>query len=415
MEEPSPFRKIAPDQLQVRKGGGCGALFGLPFFGAGLLVLLLGARVIPVDNADEVPVWGWTLMLLMGLVFAAVGCGLALGRRWFTLDLGRGSVLDQWGLLVPMRQQEHSLHDYGAVVIQFDAGDSDTADRYPVVLRATGDGSDLELSTSTEYGESRRQAAFVAQFLKYPLVDATTGHELVTEPGQHDETLQERLRSGDDEYESIARPFEMRSQVDESSGVVQIVIPSPGLRAPAIIGVIIPVAVLIFVLPDLAGFFRDTETPQFIGLLFLGFIGLFFVLFPLLGVVNSLVLARRGGTVVSASAMGIDIEERGIWRSKVTSISATDILDIDYATVGTVLDSAEQAGAQELTQLRRSGAIPRWLTALGSLVPSKGITVKCTSGLFTFGAGLPDEEVRYLHSIVKRALGGRGIQFRSEW
>ena len=39
------------------------------------------------------------------------------------------------------------------------------------------------------------------------------------------------------------------------------------------------------------------------------------------------------------------------------------------------------------------------------LVASKGITVKCRKGLFTFGAGLPDDEVRYLHALVVRALG----------
>ena len=40
------------------------------------------------------------------------------------------------------------------------------------------------------------------------------------------------------------------------------------------------------------------------------------------------------------------------------------------------------------------------------MAKSKGIIVKCRNGLVTFGAGLPDEEIRYLYAVVLRALGG---------
>lgn len=48
----------------------------------------------------------------------------------------------------------------------------------------------------------------------------------------------------------------------------------------------------------------------------------------------------------------------------------------------------------------------RILLALARFAKGGGITVKTTHGLTTFGEGLEDEEVRYLHAIVRRALQG---------
>jgi hypothetical protein len=48
----------------------------------------------------------------------------------------------------------------------------------------------------------------------------------------------------------------------------------------------------------------------------------------------------------------------------------------------------------------------RVLTAITRFVNSGGVTVTTRQhGLTTFGAGLKDEEIRYLHSIVRPALG----------
>ena len=39
------------------------------------------------------------------------------------------------------------------------------------------------------------------------------------------------------------------------------------------------------------------------------------------------------------------------------------------------------------------------------LFKSQGVQVKCRQGIVAFGAGLPDDEVRYLHALVESALG----------
>jgi hypothetical protein len=42
------------------------------------------------------------------------------------------------------------------------------------------------------------------------------------------------------------------------------------------------------------------------------------------------------------------------------------------------------------------------------MVKSKGVQVKCRQGIVAFGAGLPDDEVKYLYAVVERAIAGKG-------
>jgi len=63
------------------------AIFGIPFFAAGLAVILIGLGIIVPSNADEMDGWVWPALVVFGGVFAAVGGGLMFGRRWIILDL----------------------------------------------------------------------------------------------------------------------------------------------------------------------------------------------------------------------------------------------------------------------------------------------------------------------------------------
>ncbi|HEY3378293.1 MAG TPA: hypothetical protein VGL77_12445 [Armatimonadota bacterium] len=45
------------------------------------------------------------------------------------------------------------------------------------------------------------------------------------------------------------------------------------------------------------------------------------------------------------------------------------------------------------------------LDFLRSLFDSKGVSLKAKNGLYTLGAGLPDDEVAYLATAIKHALG----------
>lgn len=411
---PKPLRHVAPDRIEIREGGGCVSLFGLPFFAAGLFVALIGLRVIPVSNAGEVPGWAWPLLIGMGLVFVGVGGALLFGRRWVTLDRTHGWLREQRGLLVPMDRRVRSLHDFDRVVLRFEAGDSDTADRYPVALRSAAVGDEFVLHNATEFGESYAAATELATFLQLPLEDRTTGTAAIKAPDEISESLQRRLRSGRERVESPIRPRSARSQVREGSGRASIAIPVEPVRLASLLPALVPAGLVAWFGPDVLDFFRETRTPLFVQYVFVGFALLFFVVPPLLGVLSRLRRAARGGTFVELTPDRLAIEERGAWRSSSTVIATADILDVVAATAQrnrAQLQSAVAARAEHAAGSRgrpqQGGRPPRWLAWLNRLIRSDGVRIKALGGIHSFGAGLADEEVLYLVSVIRRALAGR--------
>ena len=71
------FRHVAPDRIQICQGGGCLTIFGLPFFGAGIFMLLTSLGLVTMSNTA---VKAERLALpFMGLVFTGVGGVLCFG------------------------------------------------------------------------------------------------------------------------------------------------------------------------------------------------------------------------------------------------------------------------------------------------------------------------------------------------
>ena len=405
---PRPFKQPTPDRVEIRQGGGCLSIFGVPFLAAGVFMALIGARIIPISNTDEVPVWAWPLIFLMGLAFVAVGGNLVFGRRWTTLDTAKGTIVKQSGLLVPLRKEQFPLSGYDGVRLRFEEGDSDTSDRYPVVLQGKGGRPELELSSPTAYAAAREQGEYIAGFLRLPLVDAATDHEVVVAPGQATENFTGRAQLSADHGERAARPPFMRSQVEQFGGKVRIVIPGPGFRPHLLFGFALPAAFLGYVIPNLLEFFRNTHTPAYVQIFFIGFLLLCFCLLPSISTINGIIRSVRGRTLVEASADGITIEEQAAWRKRVTFLPAREIFGLDYSAAQTAFSSITRSARERYSRSRPAASAspitpggPGWLRRL---VKSKGVLVKCKKGIVAFGAGLPDDEVRYLCALVKRAL-----------
>ena len=408
------FRHVAPDRIQIRQGGGGLAIFGLPFFAAGVFMLLTVAGFIEMSNSDSVSLPGQLGLLFMGLVFTAVGGALSFGRGWTTIDSTRREVIKQYGLMVPMYTDARRVDGFDTVILGFVRGDSDSADTFPVTLRSSR-GQGLKLDSSTQYGDARGYATAVAALLRLDFEDATTDHPVRLAAGQADMPLQQRLQM-DGLQNEPARPPDARSEVTRELDGVRITIPTPHSHPIGYVLTLIPVVVsLVFVSP-LLRFFRQTRTPEPVGLIFLGFIILFFAVLPATTALNGYLRSRRGRTIVTVSPRGIDIQERGAWKSgPLNTLTAADILDIDFSTSESVAVSARVAAEQRVrasspgtgTVSPDIGPRTQWLlTTLSRLTQGQGITVKTRQGLTTFGQGLADGEIRYVHSIVRRALAG---------
>jgi hypothetical protein len=177
---------------------------------------------------------------------------------------------------------------------------------------------------------------------------------------------------------------------------------------------LIPVVIVLVWLRPFSLFFRETRTPDPVAWAFLGFLIACFVLLPTVIALLGFLRSRRGATLVTVSTEGIVIESRGVWRTHTTaSHAASEILDVDFSTTHSATASARQAAREAVGSAGSVSGTPvigprteRWLVALSRFAKGRGITVKARGGLTTFGQGLDDEEIRYLHAIVRRALAG---------
>jgi len=385
------------------------AAFGVPFFAAGIFMILSMAGVIPISNASEMPPWGWLALAFMGLVFTGVGGTFVFGRAWTTLDVTRRLVIKQWGPLIPLRERTYPLAGYSAVILGFVRGDSDTADKFPIGLKAQ-QGSSLRLCTFTTYADSRACAIAVARHLHLEIEDSTSDHRVRVTPADAERSIGERAAELTHEP-AVPRPTNPRSTVSREADGVRIEIPYPRVHSIVAAAGLIPLIVPVIVVPWLMDFFRQTRTPGAVGWVFIGFMTLFFGLVPAMTVFNGFRRSRRGGTVVLVSTRGIEIQERGAWRTRSTaSIAAFDILDVDFSTRDSAAASArvaaeeqamESTGVDSAAVGQRSERLLAWLSQFAT---GRGLTVKTRSGLTSFGAGLEDDEIRYLHDLVRRAI-----------
>jgi len=406
------FQHVTPDRLQIREGGGCMAVFGLPFFAAGVFLILTGLGIVPVSNADEMPEFAWPVLLLLGGAFTAVGGTLAFGRSWTTIDCTQRRVIKQLGLLMPLRERTFPLDEYTAVTLGFVQGDSDTSDRFPVGLKARA-GADLPLCSLTAYAESRACAAAVARHLHLDIEDTSTDHPIRLSSSQSDRPFPSRAWSERVPRETAIRPLKARSEVTLEAGCVRIVIPRSPMHPLALAAGLVPIAIPLVVVPPLAAFFRRTQTPDPVAWTFLAFIIVCFGVLPTLTLVSAFLRSRRGGTIVLVSPEGIRIQERGAWRTRtVASLEAADILDVDYSTRESAIASARRAADQSVQQSDRSAPAAagprteRLLAALARFAHGRGLTVKTRHSLMTVGEGLEDDEVRYLYTVVLQGLNG---------
>ena len=386
------------------------SMFGLPFFGAGVFLFLSLFGIVPVSNADELPALAWPLLVLMAIAFTTVGGVLVFGRSWTTVDRAQREVIKQMGLIVPLHQRTIPLDGYTAIRLGFVEGDSDTSDKFPVALKGST-GPDLVLWNATLYEQARACAGAIGELLHLDIEDATTDHAVRLASGQIDLPLRERLRTESGLADDVSRPRDARSQVTRAGDTVAIVIPLPRTHWLWIAAGLIPLTVVAVISPGFARFFRQSQTPDPIAWIFLGFLTLFFGILPTMTALNAFVRSRRGATIVEISKLAVRIRQRGAWTTRTTTtLDASDILDVDYTSRESAIASATRATEQQIMQSYPDHAeaarprVERVVASLTRFVTNKGLTIKTRKGLTTVGQGLDDEEIRYLHSVIRRAL-----------
>ena len=402
--------EAGPGRLEIREGGGRLTLFGLPFFAAGIFMLLASVGIVTMRSDGEAVTQAAAFAL--GVLFTFVGGVIAFGRSIASIDIAQQVVTKQWRILLPVRTWTYQLGQYNIVTLAFVRGDSDSADKYPIGLKGNSV-APLPLCSPTQYAEARQYAAAVARHLGLDIEDTSTDHPARVTASEADATLQERLRSAA-ATATPARPTRMVSEISDESGGVRISIPMPRLNPLLAMAGLFPAVVAIGMLGWLG--FLSTPRPLapiewiFIALLFAGF-----GVLPAASVVGRWIRSRVGRTIVTISTEELRVQERGIFLTRtITALNASDILDVDYSTKESMTTSARRSAEAETATMRKipsssatAGPNTEWVFGVLSwFLQGKGIVVKTRKGLTTFGEGLADDEVQYLHSVVRRALAG---------
>jgi len=375
-------------------------LFGVPFLAAGLFLMLAGAGIVPLETGR--PPSMRLGFLAFGLPFVLVGGGLVFGRSWTTLSATDRTVVKQMGLLVPMRSTSYRVDEYNGVLLDFIRGDSDTADQYPVSLRARA-GGNLRLFSSTTYSEARQRAAAIAALFHFEIEDSSTAHPVRMTAAEADMSFQHRRRLEHQRDEPIARPASMQSDVRDDGGSVTIVIPARRWHSAAYLFFLLPIAVPVFLVGPFSQFFRQTRTPDVVSLVFLAFLIGAFGLLPAYSAMSAFLKSRRGRTTVTVSSAGVRLDERRVWKTRtLASFPASDILDVDYSAAGTLAEMQIRRSSMAAPPVGKGTELV--LNAMRKLSSNGGVTIKTRQGMTTFGDGLDDSEVRYLHYLVRRTL-----------
>lgn len=412
---PKPFKRIGPDLLQVKEGGGFLSFFGLPFLAGGIFMTLAALKIIPFSNANQLQGWEYPLIGLMAVIFCIVGGGLVLGRRWITIDRQAATVTKSKGLLVPMSRETESLHPFKKVRLRMHAGDSDSHDRYPVSLKS--ESAELLLHHGTSYADGYRQAMYVATFLDLPLEEATTDRPKEMRPAQSGEPATEQVTGDAAFLKRVNQPLDMKSRLERGNGVLTVTIPAPKLRIWNVFPNLLSLGVAMYILSQFSDLFGNSNTPHEIGLGFVGLVLLFFVLIPTIGILRRWLHSRFGYSRLTISRTEIAFTEKSVIRKRESSVALSDLIDIDYHTAKRADWTARREARHEA-----AGRYPahsynpqdhptaeRILTFVAKFVRSKGIVIKSTKGMRWFGGGLPDDEVAYLayeiRSWLRRAAG----------
>jgi hypothetical protein len=170
MEPVPPFRRGPSGEIELPQG----AVFlllavGIAFVLIGVYLALGFLRIVPVNDEFGKPVSS-SITLIACACFLVVGGTFTWGRRSVTFDLARQTVTRQYSLAVPIRRVQRRISEFDAVIVVFWKGNTDTPDRYSVQLRATV-GKNFKICSSTDQGQSRRHAAFLASALHLPLAE----------------------------------------------------------------------------------------------------------------------------------------------------------------------------------------------------------------------------------------------------
>ena len=399
-----------PDVIEKKTGGGCLMLFGLPFFAAGMFVILGALGIVTVDMDEGTPP---IFFVLFGSVFAAVGAGLMFGRGGTKIDRRTMRITRWWGLLVPMKSTEYGLDVYDTVALSRERRKSgkSSVTVYPVKLRGASAEEEIEITAPQNYQEARKEAEELSKFLSAPLEDNSTGKSVKRDVDELDKSYRDKVwDEGGPEF-AVSAPPNMRSIIRDTGGSVTIEIPPAPLHPlhllPVLPALIFASVVAYFFLPGLGKNFGGGNGE----LIFSLFIGVFFIAVPILLSLTQAVRKARMSQHITADPHSLRVRTKGPGQKKDVTIPCAELEEMELVTADDRMKSAlddprfEKDPASKMRMQRM--ADPN--STAGKLMRMSGktaIVARSDTESVSIGQGLPLDELKYLHYILQRCVAG---------
>jgi len=408
----SPFHYRDAGTIEIRSGGGCLSIFGLPFLLAGLFVMQIPLRLIPMEGSPG-PLPS-VFVVLFGSVFAAVGAGLVFGRAGIILDRGRGRITQWYGLLVPMKRTEYMLDAIRQVEMNFSAGDSDSAATWPVCLSGEGIARPIAVVQPVDFAEARQVAEELSRFLRKPLADSSTGERITRDPDHLDESYRDRARrTGEAAFTVPSEPSGMRTRVERTGDGHVFHIPGPPLSwyhlIPLLFPVVFAAGVAWFFLPVLL----TLPMPDWIRYFFLGFIGLFFIAGPVVSALLNVLRLKNQFERVTVTKAFLRVEALKRGKQSAVEIPIDELEDLVAPSTRSLMESIEMPGMKKVA-LGNTGTprmpdgrpVPRFLLSVMKMAGSRGITARSDRTVVEFAGGLDESETAYLFALIRKTIVG---------
>jgi hypothetical protein len=372
-----------PDRMVFRSGGGCVSIFGLPFLLVGLAVLTspLWGPMKEKGSDEPAPLY---FVIPFGLVFASVGAGLVLGRAGKNIDRREGAVTTWWGLLVPFKTTTRPIEDFSKVTIAREVRRSknSTYTVYPVRM-ASDEGKDIKLEEPRDMGKARAVAEEAAKFLEIPLADRSSGTERVRDAAELDESLRERARRTGQRAEVPDQPADARSAHSVVGDSLVFDIPPPGFSArhylAMAVGLIMPIFVIAVFLGPILG---EEKMPTGVKMVFVAFLGVFFILLPLLVTWGGALSSARTRTQVEVSPGQLRVSRTGLIRTKTAAIPTDELEELDL-----VSKSATRSSSRKMAEAFSAG--------------HELIEARSDQESVRFGQGLSRSELEWMKAVIQ--------------
>ena len=376
-----PLSESSPNVWHHKTGGGAASLFGLPFFLVGVGVIGLAFIPQEVSGVDHLPLY---FGLPFGAIFATVGGAILFGRRELIIDRSEGTIIKDWKLLSKtVYEQSRELKEFDRIRLNSEIRRSKNSSYTVYPIRLEGDGAEaISISEARAKNKARAQAESLATFLSLPIHDKLSGSVRVRDADTLDQSIREKFQSGTESNVIPDPPARMKSRVDYDGNSLQVQIPPPGFDTGFLIAFIaIAFFELIFIFNLSVPFFSnfDRDSPALIFVIIFSF---FFLVIP-----NLILLGLLGNTFLATQSVSVSNQTLSVTKGwplkKSVTLASNHIEELVVA-------------ARSKSQGNRK--------AIVTIGARKEIQAMSDDTNLSFGAGLSEEELAYIHALAKGIL-----------